>query len=796
MTIVLCEELKTNLRITLMSDATHPSVKKPQRLSITKSYMLAVSIVAIAAMASYGYIRLHLEAAQKSGYIINISGQQRMLSQRIALFSSKIAAEPKSEHSPSYAVELRHVINNMAENHQELLEDLETRPKNSLLSQFYYNEPRNIDARMKRFLSNAKVFLNTYEESATGLGEPQINQEAFESIINEANAPLLRDLNAAVAQYESEAEAAVINFSRTELGIMLLALFMLLLEVLFIFRPLTKRVEKQIVDLRNLNMQLKEAQINLEHKVLARTADLQNAKIAAEKANQSKDDFLANISHELRTPLNSIIGHIELMIAFEQMPFKLAKKLNIVIRAARALLGQVNNILDISKIEADALTIEIRPFNLYDSLAFLAETIKPVASKQGIVFESNLDEAKDHIVMGDEHRLNSVLLNLLSNAVKFSKDGTVSLTVHKELKDEKLKFTFVVEDNGIGVPLKKRDTIFNKFSQADDSTTRVYGGTGLGLPIAKHLTTLMGGTIDYIPGKKQGSIFTVELAFDEASEEDLASYYAQTARILKEKQDQKAERRGALKDMKIMLVDDNSFNQEVAMEYLQSFGANNITIAKNGLDAVAKFQMDPTYNLIFMDCHMPKMNGYDATREIRRTEELNDLTPTVIVALTADNNGTEEKCLEAGMNAYIQKPLQLRELEHMLKKYYSVTVGFGTQNYTEQDSELISLDSLNNFCTNDLERVMQLLNAFKQKYDQDLTELEKAVENKDKTLFKEACHSLTGSAAFIGSQRLVDICAQAKTERTLGPKKMEKILDEITTTGEQVFTRLSQEVNL
>ena len=146
-----------------MSDATHPSVKKPQRLSITKSYMLAVSIVAIAAMASYGYIRLHLEAAQKSGYIINISGQQRMLSQRIALFSSKIAAEPKSEHSPSYAVELRHVINNMAENHQELLEDLETRPKNSLLSQFYYNEPRNLDARMKRFLSNAKVFLNTYE---------------------------------------------------------------------------------------------------------------------------------------------------------------------------------------------------------------------------------------------------------------------------------------------------------------------------------------------------------------------------------------------------------------------------------------------------------------------------------------------------------------------------------------------------------------------------------------------------------------------------------------------------------
>lgn len=779
-----------------MNDAAHTSVKKPGMLSITKSYMFAISLVALAAMASYGYIHFHLAEAKESASIINISGQQRMLSQRIALFSSKIVQAPASEHGPSYALELRRAVTTMEDNHNTLLANLDVRNENSQLSEFYYHEPRNIDARMKRFLSSAKVFLNTYEDSITGLDTPKLDMEAYNTLINEAEAPLLRDLNAAVTQYETEAQNAVTRFSNTELGIMLLALFMLALEALFIFRPLTKRIETQIADLQTLNMQLKESQLNLEKKVLARTADLQKAKIAAEKANQSKDDFLANISHELRTPLNSIIGHIELMIAFEQMPFKLAKKLNIVIRAARALLGQVNNILDISKIEADALTIEIRPFNLHDSLAFLTETIQPVASKQGIVFESNLEDTKGHIVMGDEHRLNSVLLNLLSNAVKFSKDGTVSLTVHKEVVANKLKFTFVVEDDGIGVPLKKRDTIFNKFSQADDSTTRVYGGTGLGLPIAKHLTTLMGGKINYMPGEKQGSIFTVELAFDEASEEDLASYYAQTARILKEKQEKKAEHRGALKDMKIMLVDDNSFNQEVALEYLHSFGAADITIAKNGLDAVAKFQIDPTYNLIFMDCHMPKMNGYDATREIRRTEELNDLTPTVIVALTADNNGTEEKCLDAGMNAYIQKPLQLRELEQLLKKYYSVTVGFSAQPDDEQDAGLVSLDSLNNFCTNDLERVMQLLNAFKQKYDQDLIELEKAVENKDKTLFKEACHSLTGSAAFIGSQRLVDICAQAKSERTLGPKQMEKIFDEIAATGQKVFTRLSQEVNL
>ena len=520
---------------------------------------------------------------------------------------------------------------------------------------------------------------------------------------------------------------------------------------------------------------------------------LNREKDKALEASRAKDDFLANMSHELRTPLNSIIGHVELMISFEKIPFKIAKKLSAVHKSANVLLGQVNNILDISKIEANALKLEIRPFDVTETMRLVESTIQPMASKKGITFKAFYEDVAGLVALGDEHRLMSVLLNLLSNAIKFTPKGGVSLVVRKDLVANHVQLTFIVEDDGVGIPLEKRSRVFEKFAQADDSTTRIYGGTGLGLPIAKHLTQLMNGTINYSPRTKGGSRFEVIVELEEASAEDLASYYTQTTRILDKHQDKKTKGdKNTFANMRIMIADDNTFNQEVAAEYLRSFGAQHISIANDGLEALALYDQNQNYDLIFMDCHMPKMNGYDATKNIRDFEESINHKPAIIVALTADATNIDEKCAEAGMNAVLRKPHTLQELKKVLSLYCNVELEAPSAVDVTDNNEIANLDMLTSYCGNDMDRLDSLIDAFKEKFEQDLEALEKALKKKDSDAFAATCHSLKGSAAFIGAEKLVAICKPIKEESKVSEAKMRKTLAAIQEVGDEIYAYLDK----
>jgi signal transduction histidine kinase/CheY-like chemotaxis protein len=396
------------------------------------------------------------------------------------------------------------------------------------------------------------------------------------------------------------------------------------------------------------------------------------AKEMAEKANQAKTDFLSRMSHEMRTPMNAIIG-MTTIARNSREPEKIEHCLSKIGEASIHLLGVINDILDMSKIEAGK-------FELYDSEFAFEKMLEKISGMMEFKFNEkkqrfvmDLDPELPEYIIADEQRLGQVLTNLISNAIKFSYEGgVITLSVKiKEKKDSSYTLRFDVIDSGIGLSPDQRGRLFTVFEQADGSIARKYGGTGLGLAISRNIVELMGGRIWVESEPKKGSDFAFEITVEQGKTEP--------GKSVPEPETGGAERDEAAQedipaDNTILLAEDVEINREIVMSLLEDTNIN-IECAENGAAALKMFTDNPSrYNLILMDIHMPEMDGYETTRKIRKFErERNDVPdspPVPVIAMTANVFKEDvEKCFAAGMNDHLGKPINFDEFMKMLHKY-------------------------------------------------------------------------------------------------------------------------------
>ena len=499
----------------------------------------------------------------------------------------------------------------------------------------------------------------------------------------------------------------------------------------------------------------------LEQQVNDRTRELEARNEKLEELSRAKSEFLAQMSHEIRTPMNGVLGMTELLLGTElredQRGFA-----RTIYSSAESLLAIINDILDVSKIEAGKLDVERVEFNIEvlvdETMALLAAS----ARDKGLDFLCRMSLADNARVMGDPLRLRQILVNLLANAVKFTDEGQVVLHCSRQgVEGNSVVYHFEVRDTGVGISPDKHQQIFEAFSQEDGSTTRRFGGTGLGLAICKQLVALMDGTIgvDSKPGEGSTFWFTIQLELaDGDADEAVADSRGSLHHSLRRATDASRERL----DGRVLLVEDTPVNQTVAAAMLRKLGCY-VEVVTDGAGAVERAS-GPGIDLILMDCQMPGMDGFEATRLIRGNEPAGEHTP--IVALTANAlAGDRERCLAAGMDDYLAKPFTLKELAATLSRWLpldlQLVVSTDHKPSGNEPVDRQSLHMLRQLTGPDGNSILdQALGLYLQDSARLVAKLESAISNGDAERVRALSHALKSSSADLGAHGLARLCGK------------------------------------
>ncbi|GGF54904.1 ATP-binding protein [Alteromonas lipolytica] len=665
---------------------------------------------------------------------------------------------------------------------------------------------------------------------------------------------------------------------------------------------------------------LKVAETNrqLEEKVEQRTVELKRARDEALQVSELKTNFISTISHEMRTPLNGIVGATNLL-KNEVLDAKQAKLLTMAENSVESLKRLINDILDLSKIEAGKLELDFRHFNPEGLLESITSTMSVVANQKGLGFYIDTCDLNINLIKSDPHRLTQVINNLLNNAIKFTENGYIKVACRSEIEEHTARLIIDITDTGKGIAQENMNRLFKAFSQADNSIATSYGGTGLGLSICREIITLLGGTIGVESEEGRGSCFSFTIPVEQwqaKSPEDrtrlvgktaglllgesplatvvnklLASHGATalsltSARELKNLQslsmvfvcdncpqysalcqlwqqwgeegaelptlfiisrepldsadrpplsynmveplyrsvflshvansrytlsevpvDTSAERRYQESELKleindeltgktVLVVDDNEINRQVASFILEPFGLI-IVMAENGENALKQLRDNPAISLILMDCNMPVLNGYDATRAIRAGRAGLEWQTIPIIAMTANAmKGESEKCKEAGMDDYLTKPVEAAQMIRKLKRFLKPA----QQTSEAPEAESVDLqwqrdEAIGRLAGNE-NLYRKLLALFLEQGDEKLAAIQQAVQAKDKEAIRFTCHSLKGVAAEVGAEDLKERLASLEYNvQTLSEEGVDKLYVQISLQMAACMQRFSAYLN-
>lgn len=519
---------------------------------------------------------------------------------------------------------------------------------------------------------------------------------------------------------------------------------------------------------------------------------LVDSRDTAQAASRAKSEFLARMSHEIRTPMNGIMGMTD-MLGQSDLDASQSRFNDVIKNSSDALLRIVNDMLDFSKVDSGRTELQSERFRFRDAIEESVMLLIEQADAKGLelVFEHN--NILNDLVCGDSNRIHQIVVNAILNAIKFTNTGRIVVAVdeigHDDLYSE---FRVSVTDTGIGIDNANLARVFELFYQVDGSSTREYGGTGLGLTICKQLVELMDGEIGIISALGKGSEFWFTLRLKRAvGAEEFVDDLQSTSQ---------AELIDSL-DCRVLLVEDNPVNQDVAQLMLTKLGCET-KIAKDGIEAIECFTKE-RWDIVFMDCQMPRMNGYDATSKIRQWELEHEVDPTPIVALTANAlEGDAERCIAAGMTDFISKPYKISQLSEAIRR--TAVSGAPTSNtddwtrrfYDEPEPVTLSMEPIEELleiqATGDVDIVAEVIATFVSSAQVSIEEIGAAAEREDPHSMRAAAHRLKGASASVGGQKLASLCAAL--EQACSDKDMSSLIVDVKNAHNE-FLKLVDELH-